>query len=139
MKRGLLFAIFLILFAVNGALAGSASLEGCWDGEARAILPDGSTLVGIPLQGEVYEVDDGLFSASFTFKLPDGDHTAYATGSIVAQKIDGIMSIDAQTISGYQGIALFEAKLIGKKLVGILRDFSDGSTSFFSAKRIDCE
>ena len=73
----------------------------------------------------------------FEFTLPaSGPVTAYATGYIKAQKIQGIMSIEfSQSPSGYQGIGFFNAKLIGKKMVGVVRDLSVGSTTHFTAWR----
>jgi len=137
MKKGLLLALFFSVFLVNGAMAGSASLLGEWAGEARAILPDGTVIEPIPLEGKLTFVDGSLFSGTFVFTVPGvGQTTAYATGNVTGQKIKGIMSI---AVGGglFQGIGIFEAKLKGMKMVGVVCDFSDGSTTYFTAERSD--
>jgi hypothetical protein len=142
MKKRLLLAVLFALFIVNGAIAGSGSLAGDWEGEARAILPNGTIIEGIDLEGTLDESDGGLFSGIFTFILlaEPGETpetvTAFATGYIKAQKIQGIMSYELAP-DVFQGIGFFNAKLKGKKMVGIVRDLSDGSTSYFTAKRIN--
>lgn len=137
MKKRFLLALLFAFFVVNGAIAGSGSLVGDWEGDARAILPDGTIIEDIELEGTIDDVDGGLFSGDFVFTLPGSDPvTAFATGYIKAQKIEGIMSIDSEeSPSGFQGIGFFNAKLKGKKMVGVVRDLSDGSTTYFSAKR----
>lgn len=138
MKKRLLLALLFVLFVVNGAIAGSGSLVGDWEGEARAILPDGIIINDILLAGTVNDVDGGLFSGVFVFTLPEsagGDQiTADFTGYIRAQKIQGIIS-SQESPSAFLGTGLFEANLKGKKMVGVVRDLSDGSTTIFTAKR----
>ena len=138
MKKRLLLAVLFAVFVVNGAIAGSDSLVGDWEGNATAILPDGTIIEGITLEGTLDGVDDGLFSGDFEFTLPGpgGAVTAYATGYIKAQKIQGIMSVESsESPSGYQGIGFFNAKLKGKKMEGVVRDLSDGSTTYFTANK----
>ena len=140
MKKKLLLAGLLALFVVNGAIAGSNSLLGDWEGTARAILPeelsgyDTAIITGITLEGTFIELEKGLFRGEFTFDVPGlGLQEAYATGYIKAQKIQGVMSVD---MGGLQGIGLFEAKLKGKKMTGVVPDLSDGSTTIFTAKKV---
>ena len=93
MKKILLFAALFTVFIVNGAIAGSGSLVGDWEGDATAILPDGTIIKGIRLEGTLDDVNEGLFSGEFTFTLPgEGPVTAFATGYINAQKIQGIVN-----------------------------------------------
>jgi hypothetical protein len=140
MKRRLLLALIFAFFVVNGAIAGSGSLVGDWKGEARAILPNGMIIEGIDLEGTLDELDGGLFSGEFTFTLPaePGEIpetvTAFATGYIKAQKLQGIMSYEAAE-DVFQGVGFFNGKLKGKKMVGVVRDLSDGSTTYFTAER----
>jgi len=56
------------------------------------------------------------------------------TGYIRAQKIQGVISSD-ESPSAFPGTGLFNAKLKGKKMEGVVRDLSDGSTTYFKAKR----
>ncbi len=146
MKKRLLLTLLFSFYIVNGAIAGSGKLVGCWEGDATAILVNGQIISNIELDGELgvpEEGGDGLFSGHFEFTLPGmGVSTAYVTGYIKAQKIQGLMSIDSDmspTKSGIQGVGFFNAKLKGKKMVGVVRDSSDGSTTHFTAKRIECE
>lgn len=144
MKKVLLLTLLLSFFIVNGAIAGSGKLVGCWEGDATAILPNGQIISDIVLDGELgipEENGDGLFSGYFEFTLPGmGISTAYVTGYIKSQKVQGLMSIDsAMSPTGIQGVGFFNAKLKGKKMVGVVRDSSDGSTTHFTAKRIECE
>jgi hypothetical protein len=135
MKKRLLLAVLFAIFFVNGAIAGSASLVGDWEGDATAILPDGTIIDDIELEGTLDDVEGGLFSGEFTFTLPGEDPvTAFATGYIKAQKIQGIMSYEVAP-GMFQGIGFFDGKLKGKKMVGVVRDLSDGSTTHFTAKR----
>jgi hypothetical protein len=135
MRKGLLLAVFFAVFVVNGAIAGSGSLVGDWVGDATAILPDGTIIEDIELEGTMDDVEGGLFSGVFTFKLPGEDPvTAFATGYIRAQKIQGTMSYEVSA-DVFQGIGFFNANLKGKKMVGVVRDLSDGSTTYFTAKR----
>jgi hypothetical protein len=141
MKKRLLLAVLFAVFVVNGAIAGSGSLLGDWEGTARAILPeelpgDGTAIItGITLEGTFVELEKGLFRGEFTFDVPGiGLQEAYATGYIKAQKIQGVMSIDPG--GGPVGIGLFEANLKGKKMTGVVRDLSDGSTTIFTAKKV---
>jgi hypothetical protein len=135
MKRRLLLTLIFAFFIVNGAIAGSGSLVGDWEGEARAILPDGTIIYEIELEGTLDDVEGGLFSGEFTFTLPGEDPvTAFATGYIKAQKIQGVMSYEMAP-GVFQGIGFFNGKLKGKKMVGVVRDLSDGSTTYFTAKR----
>ena len=82
----LLLAVLFAVFVVNWAIAGSGILVGDWEGDAIAILPDGTVIEGITLEGTLDGVDDGLFSGDFEFTLPGsvGAVTAYATGYIKA-------------------------------------------------------
>jgi hypothetical protein len=135
MKKILFLAVLFAIFIVNGAIAGSASLVGDWEGDATAILPDGTIINDIELEGTLDDVEGGLFSGEFTFTLPSEDPvTAFATGYIKAQKIQGVMSYEMAP-GVYQGIGFFNGKLKGKKMVGVVRDLSDGSTTYFTAKR----
>ena len=137
MKKRLLLTVLFVVFVVNGAIAGSGSLVGDWVGEARAIYPDGTIFEQIPLTGKLEDLQGGLFRGTFTFTVPGlGEVTAYATGYIRAQKIQGLMSVeDASSLSGYSGIGVFNANLKGKKMTGVVHDFSDGSTAYFTAKK----
>ena len=119
MKKIMLIAALIALFVVNGAIAGSGSLLGDWKGTARAIMPEeldstGTAIISdIELEGTIDELEGGLFRGSFTFNVPGlGSQSAFATGYIKGQKIEGIMSVYADTPSGYQGIGLFNAKFI---------------------------
>lgn len=138
MKKRLLIALLFAFFIVNGAIAGSGSLVGDWEGKARAILPDGTIIENIVFEGTVDGVDGGLFSGVFIFTLPPsagGDEiTADFTGYIRAQKIQGVISSE-ESPSALVGSGLFNAELKGKKMVGIVRDLTDGSTTYFTAKK----
>jgi hypothetical protein len=139
MRKKFLLLLLFVVFVVSGAMAGSDSLVGDWDGEARAILPDGTIIESIDLGGTINVLDGGLFAGDFEFTLPGSPTTtAFATGYIKAQKIEGIMSVPSElSPTGVQGIGLFSAKLKGKKMEGVVRDLSDGSTTYFTAERID--
>jgi len=138
MKKRLLIALLFAFFIVNGAIAGSGSLVGDWEGKARAILPDGTIFEDIELEGTVDGVDGGLFSGVFVFTLPPsagGDEiTADFTGYIREQKIQGVISSE-ESPTALVGTGLFNAKLKKKKMVGIVRDLIDGSTTYFTAKK----
>lgn len=140
-KKQFLLILLFSFFIVNGAIAGSGGLGGDWEGEATAILPDGTIISDIALEGTLAEPEDGLFSGYFEFTLPGlGTTQAYATGYIKARKIQGIMSIESvQSPTGIQGVGFFSAKLKGKKMVGVVRDLSDGSTTRFTANRIETD
>jgi hypothetical protein len=142
MKKRLLIALLFAFFIVNGAIAGSVSLVGDWEGKARAILPDGTIIENIVFEATIDGVDGGLFSGVFVFTLPPsagGDEiTADFTGYIKGRSIQGVISSE-ESPSALVGSGLFNANLKKKKkkkMVGIVRDLIDGSTTYFSAKKV---
>jgi hypothetical protein len=135
--KSIALTIFFLFFYVSFSLAGSASLVGDWEGTARAILPDGTVIDEIELGGSLNKVDGSLFVGTFSFSYPGmSEVQAFATGDIQGQKIKGIMSFQTGPTT-FQGVAFFEANLRGRKMIGIVRDLSDGSTSTFSAYRTE--
>ena len=70
MKKRLLLVVLFVLFVVNGAIAGSGSLLGDWEGTARAILPeelpgDGTAIItGITLEGKQRRQEHSLIGTN---------------------------------------------------------------------------
>jgi hypothetical protein len=131
MKKVILFCLISFIFLVNSAMAGPANIAGVWTGDGEAILPNGDICYVNPIEGTVFQKGT-LIYGTFDFTVesgncPGGSGISF-TGNISAgNQIKAVLSVE-----DFGGIGVLDAKLMGKKISGVLVDFSDGSTTNFS-------
>ncbi len=137
---------FLIigLFFATGGLAVANDLTGTWEGTGQAVFPDGTIIGGITFVGTAEQDETtGLFSAIFTFTFidPSTGHevsqNAFATGHATKNgKLTGLLSALIDQDAPPVAFAVFEGKVSGNKITGVVRDFNDTSTSVLSGTRV---
>ena len=153
MKKGFVFGLILTLFVATGAIAGPAHLGGThnlegttWYGKGRAISPpapfntnvDPHIYEDISICGTIDVQDGSLVYGTFAFDIPDeGPQSATVTGHVsFGGRIQAIMSLP-ELGEAPIGIGIIDANLIRNTIVGVARDFTDGSTTYFRVRRVE--
>ena len=152
MKRKLVCAAIVLLAIMfsHAAFAAPPDLLGEWNGSGKAIMLNGDVL-SFDIMGEVKHQEGNLLAGYFEFTLlilngeddqppvedlpPVNDLPTFRvafTGHISQNKsitlLMSAMGFDGEVTLG-SGVA--EAKWMGNKIEGVVRDFLDGSTGYF--------
>ncbi|MGA7876666.1 MAG: hypothetical protein WCA08_13470 [Desulfoferrobacter sp.] len=128
-------AAFLLRLRYGGnppAEAASMTLVGNWTGSGQGIFPNAVVTPELPISANVVSQTGSLFVGTF-----DAAGTqAIATGNVSADKsIHATISVqvDEQT----QTVGVIDGKWESEdQISGVLRDFNDGSTSYFTMNRV---
>ena len=144
-RRFLLFFLIAILGS-SFAFAGAPKIGGEWSGYFVAIYADGSTEVvgneytsAVIIQDEEYP---NLFYGEMTFMTSQGEFTRNLTGYISEDKRISINMfelgteiVDDQEVTIVNPVAIIEGHLTGKTIQGVVRDFTDTTTTMFIATK----
>jgi hypothetical protein len=146
MRRGFFLFLLLSVLGSSVAFAGVPNLEGEWSGYFVAIYADGSTEVvenemtsAVIMQNAEYP---NLFHGYMTFVTSMGEFTRNFTGYISVDKRISINMFELETemvedeeVTVVNPVAIIEGHLTGKTINGVVRDFTDTTTTMFIATK----
>ena len=146
MRRGFFLFLMISVLGSGFAFAGVPNLEGEWSGYFVAIYADGSTEVvenemtsAVIMQNAEYP---NLFSGYMTFVTSMGEFTRNFTGYISENKRISINMFELETemveneeVIVVNPVAIIEGHLTGKTIKGVVRDFTDTTTTMFIATK----
>ncbi len=146
MKRGFFLFLLITILGAGYASAGVPNIGGEWSGFFVAIYYDGSTEVvpneytsAVITQNEEYP---NLFSGDMTFVTSQGEFTRNFTGYISENKRISINmfelvedNVEGQPVMAVNPVAIIEGHLTGKTITGVVRDFTDTTTTMFIATK----
>lgn len=139
------FSLFLLITVLGSstAFAGPPKISGEWSGSFVAIYFEGSTaVVGNEDTSAVIIQDDeypNLFYGSMTFVVGQDEFTRNLTGYISEDKRISInmfeLIYEGEEVVGWEPVAIIEGHLTGKTIRGVVRDFTDTTTTMFVATK----
>lgn len=132
MKRAFILTVCITIFSVGVVFAGAPDISGDWSGTFVAIYSDGTVVGPLPGDATINQNEDypNLFSGYFTFKLNGDIFTRDFTGYISPDK-----RMTINLTEGPSSVGIAEAHFTGKTIKGVLRDFTDTTTTFFTATK----
>ncbi len=134
MKRLLIWAFLIIILSSSVVFAGAPKISGVWTGDFVAIYADGTVL---PLsdageatinQNEQYP---NLFYGTLVFTMDSQTFTRYLTGYISTDKR---ITVNLTDESGLP-VGIVDGHVTDKTIQGVLRDFTDTTTTMFIATK----
>jgi len=144
MKRALLTLLASALLCIPGITVADSdepTIEGYWEGDGRAMYVDG-TQATIGFIGASLFEDEKYFHGFAQFAVWIGDATepiiqeGQMSGHLSGNAVKGVMGFCFGDAPDCVGAAVLEGKLAGDKLTGTVVDFSDGSTSTLTLRRM---
>jgi len=144
MKRGFFLLLLMVALGLNAAFAGVVDkIEGEWSGSFVAIYNTGEILaldngIATIIQDDNYP---NLFYGTMEFEIePDVFITSYLTGYIGEDKRISILLTPPQEynfedVVPIPATGIIEARLTGNTIKGVVRDFTDTTTTMFIATR----
>ncbi|MGA7877890.1 MAG: hypothetical protein WCA08_19690 [Desulfoferrobacter sp.] len=111
--------------------AASISLVGTWSGTAKGILPNGDEIPEYSGTANITHQSGSLFSGTYEAMGAQ----ALVTGNVSADKSIHV-TVSVQIEGSIQVIGAMDAKWESENQIsGVARDFTDGSTSYFTMQR----
>jgi len=135
MKKLVCLAVLFAFLTVSGAYAEFPDLVGTWKGKADAILPDGTVLMGLSITADITSQTDGLFTGTFTMRIPGLGITVLSGTGYVSEDnmLKGIWSFQGVGIGFIEATVTITATRM--VMEGVARDISDGSTTYIKVKK----
>jgi len=147
MKRGFFLFLLIAVFGSSVAFSAAPDIGGIWSGSFIAIYNNGDVVVLIDGgTAEIFQNEEypNLFYGTMTFTMPDGEggtisFVRYLTGYIGEDKRISIQ-LTAYESEGplsppINAIGIVEGHLTGKTIKGVVRDFTDTTTTMFVATK----
>ena len=133
MKRGISLFFLITLLSTSFVFADTPKISGEWDGYFVAIYNTGDILAlehgtSTIIQNEQFP---NLFYGSMVFSMGDFTITRLLTGYISEDKR---ISVNLTDEDG-NPVGIIEGQLTGKTIKGVVRDFTDTTTTMFVATR----
>ena len=134
MKRVLIWVFLIIVLSSSVVFAGAPKISGEWSGDFVAIYANGDVIhlsdggVATITQDEQYP---NLFYGTLVFTMDSQSFNRYLTGYISKDKRITVNLTDESE----NPIGIVEGHLTGKTIQGVLRDFTDTTTTMFIAKK----
>ena len=136
MKRSLALAFLITVLGASVVFAGVTNISGQWSGTFVAIYADG-TIVELAngsatiIQNESYP---NLFYGFMTFEFGGESFTRLLTGYIGTDKRISI-NLTEEDNGSFIPVGIIEGHLRGKTINGVVRDFTDTTTTMVIATK----
>jgi len=134
MKRLLLWSLLITVLSSSVVFAGPPKIGGTWRGDFVAIYPNGD-IIPLSDSGEaiITQSDQypNLFYGTLEFTIDGDTFTRNLTGYISTDKRITANLTDLNELP----VGILEGHLTGNTIQGVLRDFTDATTTMFTATR----